>query len=1643
MKRYCTLLFFLLFANFANARNEEGSKTSDKPACTKPVVLVSPKKQTLCYGTSTSFTYTASSSTPGLTYQWYGLLSDTTSNFSSSIIAGAVSSQYKPEVPSLTGTYYLAVITKNQECADTSYVSIILEAMPEKITNRTLCDGQTIKLSVTGSGAGTIYSWTPNGETDSTITVSSAGTYTCTTTGPSGCLEAFTWNINYNSNPVVSITGSPFICSGLATSLSASGGTSYEWTKQGSTTVLSTSATLPDIFAAGTYLVKVTNVNNCSSILAKNVQDVNSPNAGIDTLVCSPNTIVQLASIVSGGTWTSASQNPVGVQIGATSGLVSGMSVDGRYFFVLTNNSTSCRDTILVERRDCTKGRIGNYVWNDINNNGIQDDGFVGVANVGLELYKGGVLQNTTTSDATGFYSFENLESGNYQVKAATLPNNYILTAQHDAGSDDTIDSDFDPNTLMSQSITIDVSTTGVLKHNLTVDLGVLNSCVKPYAGKDTTLCEGTSSFDLKDAGIQEKWIVAIGNTANIDANTGTVTGLSASGDYSFILYYTLGGLSCSDTVKITIHTIPDVAAMGGNASCTSPNVTLSSVVNPFGGTYQWTGPNGFVSNLKNPVVSAIGNYNLVYTINGCSSSSVANVVGDITVPFAGADTSICATETSINLKDATSNESWYIVAGNPAVATIDASSGLVSGMNTVGFYQFILKNTTNFCVDTIKVEVKTCPINCTKPNAGTDQVLACANAATNQLTTSTTLTGIPTGGTWAVSSQPVGASAIVSNAGAVSGMSLAGDYQFVYSVGGCSDTLKVQVETCVGCVKPNAGADVSICEPATTAKLTAQSTGGAWTVSSSNPASTIIDANGNISGITANGVYQYIYSVSSGGQVCSDTAIVTRRIKPTVSVVSKICNTQGTLYTVSFVETPDAIISNNKGIFTGSTITNIPSGETVKISVELDGCTDSVLVTQNCQIPTGSISSIIWADLNDNGIQDEPAGSGIAKVIMELYKFGSATPLAIDTTDANGYYNFSNLESGEYQIKLVTTSLPGIYMLSYKKNVGPDDYINSDIDFLSGLSPVITIDVLGQGQIKNNTSIGAALVRLCITPIVIDAKAIPATCTNGTITQNAGFRINAIGVDRFSFATSIDSLAIYSKSILIDSTGITSTNTIPNPISPQGQLYYVRMYSGGSDWFADTTILVPRIECTTTCTQPNAGADQVLACTNNQLTTSTSLTGLPTGGIWSVGSQPLGASTIVSNAGVVNGMSLAGDYQFVYSLGTCKDTVIVKVESCSICIKPNAGADINICSSTNTYNLADAKANEEWRSLGLNPINVAIDAKTGLISGMNDNGVYGFILKDTTFGNTCSDTMFIFRGVAPRLSYRTCDTLTISSYPNVVWTPLASNPAIASIDAEGHVIGMSAVGIYKFSGTNGVCTEIISIEKQDCATTSVDVSLSQFQNSGICEHKIGDIIDFTVVVRRNDSNSITAMGISIKDSVSAGLSLMSSLVTKGSYNSNTGIWSGLSLAKGDSAILTLSLKVTGTIKNGVLCNTAWLETMDNIDIDSQAGDKNTAEDDYAAACISIPYKICPDRGESVVLTAPVGSTYQWQLNGQNIQGANAATYKATATGNYTVLVDNVSGCGAGYCCPFIVQEFCPCDSTIAICVPMTIKRTR
>ena len=94
----------------------------------------------------------------------------------------------------------------------------------------------------------------------------------------------------------------------------------------------------------------------------------------------------------------------------------------------------------------CT-GHIGDYVWLDANDNGIQDAGEAGIPNVTLELKDSlNVVVATATTNSNGFYEFVGICAGEYTVEVdpGSLPDG-VTPTESMVGTDDAVDSNGSP----------------------------------------------------------------------------------------------------------------------------------------------------------------------------------------------------------------------------------------------------------------------------------------------------------------------------------------------------------------------------------------------------------------------------------------------------------------------------------------------------------------------------------------------------------------------------------------------------------------------------------------------------------------------------------------------------------------------------------------------------------------------------------------------------------------------------------------------------------------------------------------------------------------------------------------------------------------------------------------------------------------------------------------------------------------------------------------------------------------------------------------------------------------------------------------------------------------------------------------------
>jgi len=375
---------------------------------------ISSKINVDCFGNSSgSATVSANGGTGILTYSW-----DTNPVQTLATATGL-----------LSGNYNVTVSDANN-CSKIQSVTITEPATPlsAAITNSVsvLCfGGNTGSATVTANGGTAPYTYLWNSspaQTLPTATGLEAGNYSVSVTDANGCSINKTITITEPTVLTAIITSqSNVFCagnsSGSATAI-ASGGIApytYSW----DTNPVQTSATAIGL-SAGTYTLKVTDTNNCSTNV---LVIITQPNAIITTISaktnvdCFGNNSGSASVLASGGTGTfTYSWNTMPIQTSATA---IGLSV-GTYFVTVTD-SNACSKIQSVT--------ITEPAALSINTDSKKDISCFAAANGQISISVIGGTQPYTynwTKDAAPFATSEdlsNLAPGNYEVTVSDTNN--------------------------------------------------------------------------------------------------------------------------------------------------------------------------------------------------------------------------------------------------------------------------------------------------------------------------------------------------------------------------------------------------------------------------------------------------------------------------------------------------------------------------------------------------------------------------------------------------------------------------------------------------------------------------------------------------------------------------------------------------------------------------------------------------------------------------------------------------------------------------------------------------------------------------------------------------------------------------------------------------------------------------------------------------------------------------------------------------------------------------------------------------------------------------------------------------------------------------------------------------------------------
>ncbi|MEO1652026.1 MAG: hypothetical protein AAFU64_00655, partial [Bacteroidota bacterium] len=308
---------------------------------------------------NTTAQITSSSSSANLSYLWTSLDGNITSdNTLSSITVDRA------------GTYTLNVVDNVTGCTDSSQVVVSANLEAPQInfepTTDITCNTPTIDLTALVTGENLSLLWTTNDgvissdSTLSTITVTTAGTYTLTALNPvTGCETSQSLTVTADTSlPEISIADADTLtCSVLSINLtgsSTSPNTVFNWTSNDGQILGRSDTAVIQVSALGTYTLTVRDtLTGCETSQSVAVfEDTTPPVAEIlaaDTITCAQPTVVLNSRVTDANliySWTTDD----GVIEGRTDSSSVVASAAGSYMLTVSNGFNRCfaKDTVVV-----------------------------------------------------------------------------------------------------------------------------------------------------------------------------------------------------------------------------------------------------------------------------------------------------------------------------------------------------------------------------------------------------------------------------------------------------------------------------------------------------------------------------------------------------------------------------------------------------------------------------------------------------------------------------------------------------------------------------------------------------------------------------------------------------------------------------------------------------------------------------------------------------------------------------------------------------------------------------------------------------------------------------------------------------------------------------------------------------------------------------------------------------------------------------------------------------------------------------------------------------------------------------------------------------------------------------------------------
>ena len=530
----------------------------------------------------------ASSSTPGVIYQWF-------TPGGSPLPAG-------PSPAVAAAGVYTLVLTGYNGCTASDQATVLASPdLPQgtsAINDGPLtCTNTDVQIIASSTTSGVTYNWSGPGFTSSsasnTITVN--GTYTVTITNPAnGCtVTEFTTVTIDTIHPVLTPTGNLINCYDPNVDISVlsapATGVTYQWTSPSSVPAGATPSI--NVNQSGNWTVLVTNTTNgCATSaivpVGQNTTQPALPPLTATALTCtSPGTTIQASP---GTTVTYAWTGP-DINAGNQNIEDPAVALPGTYAVTITDPVNGCTNTASInvteDKVDPVVQLSGGTI--DCNQPSLS---LAGISNPNTNISVQWLLDNNPIAGSTT--TLNAAQSGVYTIIVTNTINGCTGQAQA------TVTPDFG-------------------QPDIAVTAGEL-TCLAP-----TLVISGSSTTP----GVLYSWTGPGVFTSQTPAPQVTVPG-----NYILTLTAPNGCTSQATSLVTEDKAFPTAVASSSNIiDCTNLTTTLASTGSSTGAgiAYAWSGPNNFVANTASvPAISTTGTYTLIVTntLNGCSATTTVVV---------------------------------------------------------------------------------------------------------------------------------------------------------------------------------------------------------------------------------------------------------------------------------------------------------------------------------------------------------------------------------------------------------------------------------------------------------------------------------------------------------------------------------------------------------------------------------------------------------------------------------------------------------------------------------------------------------------------------------------------------------------------------------------------------------------------------------------------------------------------------------------------------------------------------------------------------------------------------------------------------------------------------------------------------------